>query len=171
MLDPSILRPESQRKVGGRPCQVGGPEGTMPDGNINPPASWWKVEGRPGGAGAGTVQAVMSGEAGACSRTHSPCGATPSPAATLGGLRVQDARGREAFTAPNAEWKAQSLYNTWGAAAGCWQVERVPRGPGGYTEAQDPRSNCTYGARGRQPARARSSWTPGCLAGQEVCRA
>lgn len=31
---------------------------------------------------------------------------------------MQDARGREAFTAPNAEWKAQSLYNTQGGC--CW---------------------------------------------------
>lgn len=58
MLDPSILRPESQQKVGGWPCQVGGPEGTMPDRNIFQPASRCKVEGRPGGAGAGNVQAL-----------------------------------------------------------------------------------------------------------------
>lgn len=39
-------------------------------------------------------------EAGACSLTRSPCGATPSPAATLGGLRVQDAQGqRGAYSA------------------------------------------------------------------------
>lgn len=170
MLDPNILRPESQRKVGGRPHQVRGPEGTMPDPNILWPESQQKVEGRPWGCWgrhrAGTFQG-----AGACSRTRSPCGATPSPAATLGALRVQDAGGREAFTAPDAEWKAQSPHSTRGAVAGCWQVEGVPREPRGYMEAQDRLSDRTYGARSRQPARARLSWSPGCLAGREVCRA
>ena len=80
-------------------------------------------------------------------------------------------RGQRGVYSPNAEWKAQSLHSTRGAAAGCWQVEGVPRGPGGYTEAQDPLSDRTYGPRGRQPARARLSWTPECLAGREVCRA
>lgn len=47
-----------------------------------------------GGAGAGTMQAVTSGGARACSRTRGPRGAVPPSAATTGALRVQDARGR-----------------------------------------------------------------------------
>lgn len=145
MLDPSILRPESQRKVGGRPCQVGGPEGTMPDGNINQPASWWKAEGRPGGAGAGTVQAVMSGK-------PEP---VPGHAAPVGQRRPLQPRWEAcACRTPGAERRLQrlmrsgrlSLCTTLGGlllAAGRWRG--YPEGPGGTRRPRTPAATALMG--------------------------
>ena len=114
-----------------------------------------------GGAGAGTMQAVTSGGApwgSAALRSHD------------GSAACAGRQGQRAITAPDAGWKAQPLRSTRGAAAGCWQVEGVPRGPGGTRRPRTPAATGTYGARCRQKARVRSGWTPGCLAGREMCR-
>lgn len=113
-----------------------GPEGKTPDPNILRPASQWKVEGRPRGCwgryhASGDVWGSQSlfPWGSAALRSHD------------GSTACAGHQGQRATTAPNAGWEAQPLRSTRGAAAGCWQVEGLPRGPKGYTEAQDPRSD------------------------------
>ncbi|CAI9175127.1 unnamed protein product [Rangifer tarandus platyrhynchus] len=113
----------------------------MPDPNILRPASQWKVEGQPRGCwGRYHASSDVWG-----SQSLFPDTWPPWVSAALrshdGSTACAGRQGQRAITAPDAGWKAQPLRSTQGAAAGCWQVEGVPRGPGGNTEAQDPRSD------------------------------
>lgn len=84
-------------------------------------------------------------EAGACSRTRSPCGATPSPAVTLGGLRVQDA-GAERRLQRLMRSGRLSLCTTLGGlllAAGRWRG--YPEGPGGTRRPRTPAATALMG--------------------------
>lgn len=147
-----------------------GPEGKTPDPNILRPASQWKVEGRPRGCwGRYHASSDVWGSQSLFPDTWSPWGSAALRSHD-GSAACAGRQGQRAITAPNTGWKAQPLHSTRGAAAGCLQVEGVPRGPGGTRRPRTPAATGTYGARCRQKARVRSGWTPGCLAGREMCR-